>query len=182
MLAGVRMERSGEQIALQSENGFKSSRLHVFTWQGDHEAVKKLLDQGADANYEADDGRTPIFSAAFYNYPTLAQLLLSYGADPNHSDKSGKTPLLLAIEWKSRAVIEVLLEARVSVGDSAVSLAQSKLGVEWASRLEYVSANYAQMKIALLMAWHSRLGQHSLIGRLPIDIGYLIISFAFNVE
>src|SRR5438093_686566 len=63
------------------------------------EAVKMLLDLGADINAVDDNGDTAMHGAAYNNYPLVVKLLGDRGADPkiwNQRNKQGETPLFAA--------------------------------------------------------------------------------------
>jgi ankyrin repeat protein len=63
------------------------------------EAVKMLLDLGADINAVDDNGDTAMHGAAYNNYPLVVKLLADRGADPkiwNQRNKQGVTPLFAA--------------------------------------------------------------------------------------
>jgi ankyrin repeat protein len=63
------------------------------------EAVKLLLDWGADINAVDDNGETAMHGAAYQSLPKLAQLLAERGADAkiwNRANKWKWTPLLIA--------------------------------------------------------------------------------------
>lgn len=76
---------------------------------GDAAQVRRLLDQGADANIRDDKGRTPLFWAssvvarhpaeegATPDYVQVATLLLDGGAAVDARDSIGRTPLLMSI-------------------------------------------------------------------------------------
>jgi uncharacterized protein len=63
------------------------------------EAVKMLLDLGADVNAVDDNGDTAMHGAAYNQYPLVVKLLADRGADPkiwNQPNKQGVTPLFAA--------------------------------------------------------------------------------------
>jgi ankyrin repeat protein len=63
------------------------------------EAVKMLLDLGADVNAVDDNGDTAMNGAAYNNYPLVVKLLADRGADPriwDRPNKQGVTPLFAA--------------------------------------------------------------------------------------
>jgi uncharacterized protein len=63
------------------------------------EAVKLLLDLGADINAVDDNGDTAMHGAAYANYPLVVKLLADRGADPQvwkRPNKQGVTPLFAA--------------------------------------------------------------------------------------
>ena len=63
------------------------------------EAVKMLLDLGADVNAVDNNGDTAMHGAAYGSYPTVVKLLAERGADPQiwkEPNKYGRTPLFIA--------------------------------------------------------------------------------------
>ena len=63
------------------------------------EAVKMLLDLGADINAVDNNGDTAMHGAAYGNYPLVVKLLADRGADPQiwkQPNKQGVTPLFAA--------------------------------------------------------------------------------------
>ena len=59
------------------------------------EAVKMLLDLGADVNAVDDNGDTAMHGAAYGNYPLVVKLLADRGADPQiwkERNKQGSDP------------------------------------------------------------------------------------------
>ena len=67
----------------------------------DLEAVRLLLEQGADPNppYESYDGYTPLMFSAGNGDPEMTELLLDAGAETERRDHNGER----ALEWATRA-------------------------------------------------------------------------------
>jgi ankyrin repeat protein len=93
------------------------------------EAVKMLLDLGADVNAVDNNGDTAMHGAAYNNYPLVVKLLADRGADPkiwNQPNKQGVTPLFAAEGHIGRlprpdpatidAVTRLMLAAGLSTG------------------------------------------------------------------
>jgi ankyrin repeat protein len=71
------------------------------------EAVKMLLDLGADINTVDNNGDTAMHGAAYGNYPLVAKLLAERGADPQiwkNPNKAGGTPLFIAEGYADRTL------------------------------------------------------------------------------
>ncbi|XP_054842248.1 cyclin-dependent kinase 4 inhibitor B [Eublepharis macularius] len=78
-----------DQAGLRS----RADQLTTAAAQGDLEAVRRLLDSGADPNAANEFGRTPI-QVMMLGSPRMAELLLQRGADPNRPDPStGSLPV-----------------------------------------------------------------------------------------
>ena len=81
------------------------------------EAVKLMLEIGADINTVHNDGDTAMHGAAYGSFPSIVQLLADHGADAltwNQKNEQGWTPLFIAEGYRfglprpSREVIQVL--------------------------------------------------------------------------
>jgi len=91
------------------------------------DAVKMLLDLGADINAVDSKGDTVMHGAAYGNFPAIVQLLADRGADINvwkQPDKEGRTPLYIAEGYKagrpqpSRPTIDVIERLMAAAGVS----------------------------------------------------------------
>ncbi|MBN1239615.1 MAG: ankyrin repeat domain-containing protein [Gammaproteobacteria bacterium] len=78
--------------------------------QRDNEAVRRLLQDGADASMPQADGATALHWAAYHGDVALAELLLAAGADASAANRNGSTPLWLAASHGDAAMIAALLE------------------------------------------------------------------------
>ena len=75
----------------------------------DAEAVRLLLDAGADPDARNEAGATALMWAV--DDPDKARLLLRRGADPNARSDDGRTPLLVATSWSQPyEVVKLLLD------------------------------------------------------------------------
>jgi len=82
---------------------------------GDFEAVRDLIDSGADVNLAASDGSTALLWAAYQSHPEMAEALIAAGADTNLANNYGVTPLLEASRIGDAAVIEVLIAGGANI-------------------------------------------------------------------
>ena len=67
--------------------------IHDAAEEGNVEAVKQAIADGADVNAKGDIGRTPLHWAANEGHKEIAELLISEGADVNAMDNDGETSL-----------------------------------------------------------------------------------------
>ena len=78
---------------------------------GDWEAVRALLEQGADVTATAPDGATALHWASYWDDVETAQLLIRAGADLSAANDLGATPLWIAALNGSASMTRTLLEA-----------------------------------------------------------------------
>ena len=80
--------------------------LHEAAKKGDVEAVKTLLESGADVQAkEKKKGWTALHWAAYKGHGAVVTALLEYGADVNAKKKDGRTPRDVA---KNNNIIQLL--------------------------------------------------------------------------
>ena len=75
------------------------------------EAVRALLDDGADVDAPQADGATALAWAVHWDDLATAGLLLAAGADANAANDLGVTPLMLASQNGSVPMVELLVRA-----------------------------------------------------------------------
>jgi uncharacterized protein len=92
------------------------------TMRGDREAVRALLQQGADVNAAQGDGMTALHWAALEGDLETAKMLLYAGANVKSSTRLGAfTPLLLASKNGHAPMIGALLEASADPNDATTN-------------------------------------------------------------
>jgi uncharacterized protein len=113
------------------------SALFDASEHGINEAVGILLNEGANPNYKAPSGWTPLLMAASNGHVEAVRALLQKGADPNDQDVfAAHTPLMLASKNKHIEVVKTLVEAGADVnrqnqwGHSALMWAQGNAELE----------------------------------------------------
>jgi ankyrin repeat protein len=92
--------------------------LMTCSWTGNPEAIKLLLDRGADPNAkEARQGQTALMWALDQKHLDAARGLIEHGADVNAHSKNGFTPLLFAAKQGDLDTVRMLLKAGAKVND-----------------------------------------------------------------
>ena len=89
-----------------------NSPVADFATKGDRDAVRTLLQQGADVNAAQGDGMTALHWAAELGDAEMAEMLIFAGANVEAETRAGHyTPLHVACRNGHAAVAEILLEA-----------------------------------------------------------------------
>lgn len=117
--------------------------------KNDIDAVKQLLDQGADPNGGRFFGNTPLLLAIINGNRPIVHVMLAKGADPAAKDGHGSTTLMWAVgsESPNRALIEDLLKAGVDpnvqnkMGESALNWALRRGDMQSVERLKAAGAS-----------------------------------------
>ncbi|UYV71292.1 N [Cordylochernes scorpioides] len=102
------------------------------------DAAKRLLDGGADANFQDNTGRTPLHAAVAADAQGVFQILLRNRAtNLNAKTYDGTTPLILAARLAIEGVVQDLInaEADVQAADH-----QGKTALHWAAAVNNIEA------------------------------------------
>ncbi|XP_059620253.1 ankyrin repeat domain-containing protein 11 isoform X1 [Phlebotomus argentipes] len=94
----------------RDKNGRGESPLHVAAIKGDHDAVKKLLDQGMSPNLADNAGWTPLHEACNHGHYNVASLLIKAGANVNAKGYEDVTPLHDAALDGQLKLVKLLVE------------------------------------------------------------------------
>jgi hypothetical protein len=101
---------AGAEIDACDANG--STPLHTAATTGKYEAVKSLLDAGADPEVrESQQGLKPIHFAAMMGHDAVVSALLEANADKNALDGDGSSALMYAADGGHTAVVGRLLDS-----------------------------------------------------------------------
>jgi ankyrin repeat protein len=87
---------AGAPANADAENPARVRPLHSATAARDHDAVRALLDAGADPDARQQGGFTPLLAAAHADDPELVRLLLAHGADATLAADDGRDPAAMA--------------------------------------------------------------------------------------
>ena len=98
---------------------------------GSLEAVKDLLNRGADLEAKSEKGKTALHYAAANGYVEIVSLLLGQGAVVDARDKDWHTPLMLAAIYGCNHTVQSLVTngadvgAKTLVGNTAMIYAEN---------------------------------------------------------
>lgn len=79
------------------------------------DALKLLLNAGANTNHIDANGESPLGRISVFEFPEQINLLLDFEAKINFQDRKGNSALHLATERKNKKVIEVLIKRGIKV-------------------------------------------------------------------
>ncbi|KAM3607245.1 uncharacterized protein V6R79_004076 [Siganus canaliculatus] len=100
--------------AFMKKNHKGETPLHLAAIKGDVEAVKELLDQGADPNLKDNAGWTPLHEACNLGHQAVVEVLVSKGALLNTPGYENDSPLHDAVRNGHLAVVKLLLQLGAS--------------------------------------------------------------------
>lgn len=107
--------------------------LRSASWGGHKEAVKMLLEAGAEVDGCDPDGRTALRAAAWGGHEEILLTLLGHSAKVDSMDHEGRTPLIAAAYMGHKEAVEILLDAGAEVdladGDRRTALSVAALCV-----------------------------------------------------
>ena len=89
---------------------FGSSPLISATFLDVAEAVKLLIDAGADLNSKNKEGSTALHTAAAFGKTEIANMLMDAGADLNVQNNEGSTPLHTSAFFCHTDIVKILLK------------------------------------------------------------------------
>lgn len=112
--AGTRAAPSGPWAKYNGK--FKADALFRDADGGYLDQVKSIVQGGGDVNWQRDDGRTPLMSAAAAGHADIVAFMLQQGADPSLRDAHGKTALEHARSAGAMDVVRMLQTAAGGAG------------------------------------------------------------------
>ena len=102
--------RAGHSLtSIDPSNG--RSLLHMATYLGHVDVVKRLLKEGMNTSLHDRDGKTPLHVAAAYGYSQILTLLLQYESHVEHLDYDNNTPLHMSCKFGHNECCRLLIYA-----------------------------------------------------------------------
>ncbi|XP_028249577.1 BRCA1-associated RING domain protein 1 isoform X2 [Parambassis ranga] len=146
--------------AFVKKNHKGETPLHLAAIKGDLEAVRELLDQGADPNLKDNAGWTPLHEACNLGHLAVVEVLISKGALLNTPGYENDSPLHDAVRNGHSAIVKVLLQLGASQSvlnlygkrpaDYAVSEEMLEIFQEASKGTQYANAHTAHSPSASL--------------------------------
>jgi ankyrin repeat protein len=98
-----------QTIDVNVKDGRGSTPLIIATYYNSLDAVKNLLEAGADTELKDGMGNTALMGVCFKGYTETAKLLLEHGADVAATNGSNNTALTFAAMFGHNELIKLLL-------------------------------------------------------------------------
>jgi uncharacterized protein len=114
-------------VRAKASNG--ETALHHHVIENRFDAVRFLIQQGADVNSQSDSGDSPLMDAAGLNYVGMCSFLIRQGANVHMRNIESETALHRAARAGAVVIVGMLLEAgadihaRDSLGESILDVA-----------------------------------------------------------
>ena len=115
--------------------------------RGDVEAVRSLLDDGADVDERRGDGRTAVTAAALGDHVEVARVLIAAGADVDLQDSDRNNPLLVTGETGSVAMLREVLRGDPDLGATNRYGGVALIPASDRGHVEYVRAILSETEI-----------------------------------
>ena len=116
-LVEVLIEEFGAALELKTSAG--STPLHCAAGNGHKDTVSLLLRKGASAGATDDEGRTPLFLAAFHGFDTVCGAIvtgsLMTASQLDTEDTDGRSPMFMAANHGHINIVRLLLQKKASV-------------------------------------------------------------------
>jgi ankyrin repeat protein len=119
-LAGFRRDLAANRSGVKASGSTGSTPLMYAALYGDVDAMRRLLEAGADPDAASEAGSTALMQAI--HDPDKTRLLLDAGANPNVRPDDGRTALIVAAsQFGSAAVVKLLLDRGANASASTAN-------------------------------------------------------------
>ncbi len=115
--------------------------------RGDVEAVRSLLDDGAEVDERGPDGRTAVTAAALGDHVAVARVLIDAGAAVDLQDSDRNNPLLVTGETGSVAMLREVLRGKPDLGATNRYGGVALIPASDRGHVDYVRAILAETEI-----------------------------------
>ena len=110
VISSAEPQRSCSNADKEGSNDEQSTSLHTALKNRNIDAIKNLLDRGADVNERDERLQTPLFITSKFREITIARMLINYGADVDCRDIIGWTALHVAAVSGYIDIVRLLLD------------------------------------------------------------------------
>ena len=105
------------------------------------EILNKLLEKGADLNFESEFGITPLMMSCYFNNRELILYLIEHKADLNITNMDNDSPLVIATYFNNKNIINILVKNNAKnfknkYNETAISIANTMSNDELLKILE----------------------------------------------
>jgi len=94
---------------LNTRNAKGETALNIVIARSDELWTQFLLGKGADPNFAASNGDTPLITAARVGFLPAMDLLFQLGVKVDTANKMGETPLIVAVQQRELEAVKLLL-------------------------------------------------------------------------
>ncbi len=125
----------GADLEWKNKDYYYYTPLIVGSAWGRTEAVRLLLNEGADINNTDGDKQTALFLACWNKREEVIRILLKSGADVEKTNVNQETPLILAVRHNyPPSIVRLLLKAGAQMNTIGMG---GKTALEWARQLAH---------------------------------------------
>mmetsp|Transcript_40319 Transcript_40319/g.53098 ORF Transcript_40319/g.53098 Transcript_40319/m.53098 type:complete len:200 (-) Transcript_40319:80-679(-) len=131
------LEHNVESLNVNAKNKYGSTPLILTCIRGNTEAIKLLIDHGADVDLVGPENWTALHCASYYGHPRACEVLLHAGADAFKENSGGRSP---GLDFNSGVSEETAGEIQKLILDSTKYVpnqAQSHLGLCFAGTEQF---------------------------------------------
>ena len=121
LLTHLRENSEWGEVLLNARRKNGCTAVYMAAEHGRTDALRLLLEAGADACITSTDGASPLFIAAYQNHHECVALLLGAKVDPTAASSSGASPLFMAAQNMALESVELLVDAGAPLEQAKLS-------------------------------------------------------------